>query len=313
MELRMRPANDGMQRCLQFEVEVHPQARVFAYLDSLGNWVHHFDIPRKHGKLAITARSQVQVDEGKPLPKNLAHDAWDIVDGWIERGEHWDFRQPSHFAVWSPSLLEFTASLGDIGRRGVDPLTTVRETMDAIHVGFEYAPNSTRVDSPIDEALAARRGVCQDFAHVMLAALRHVGLPCRYVSGYMAPRAVADGHQPEPATIATHAWAEVLLPELGWIGMDPTHNVEAGLRHVRVAIGRDYADVPPTRGIFKGKTSSKLSVSVVVTPGETLPTLDPAVLAISWTTDPSESSEEERERQLQQQQQSRVSCLERRR
>ena len=99
----------------------------------------------------------------------------------------------------------------------------------------------------------------------MIAALRRLGLPCRYVSGYIAPRIGDDG--PDASTIATHAWMEVYLPELGWVGLDPTHNVEAGLRHVRVAIGRDYADVPPTRGTFKGTTASTLAVSVEVTPG----------------------------------------------
>ena len=105
------------------------------------------------------------------------------------------------------------------------------------------------------------------------------------------------------SAIATHAWVEVLLPELGWVGVDPTHNIDAGVRHVRVAIGRDYADVPPTRGIFKGSTSSTLAVSVEVTPAEALPTLDPAVIEASWTAQDSVPTEDEQERQMQQQQQ----------
>jgi transglutaminase-like putative cysteine protease len=300
MELRMRPATEGAQRCLQFEVEVGPRARVFAYRDFLGNWVHHFDIPRRHGQLAITARSQVQLDPPRPLPDRLGGDAWTIVDGWSESGDHWDFRQPSHFATWSPALLAFMDAMGPVAGRADDPLTTARQVMAAIHRGFEYAPNSTRVDSPIDDALAARRGVCQDFTHVMIAALRRFGLPCRYVSGYMAPR--NDGDGPDASTIATHAWLEVLLPELGWVGFDPTHDVTAGLRHVRVAIGRDYADVPPTRGTFKGTTASSLAVSVEVTPAEALPTLDPAVIETSWSADAPAPADDERERQGQQQQ-----------
>jgi transglutaminase-like putative cysteine protease len=301
MELRMRPATDGPQRCLQFEVEVSPRARVFAYRDFLGNWVHHFDIPRRHAHLHITARAQVQMDEPAPLPQRLPDAAWTIVDGWEATGDHWDFRQPSHFATWSPALLAFVESLGPVATRQADPLTTARALMSAVHGGFEYAPNSTRVDSPIDDALAARRGVCQDFTHVMLAALRRLGLPCRYVSGYIAPRTGADG--PDASTIATHAWMEVCLPELGWVGLDPTHDMAAGVRHVRVAIGRDYADVPPTRGTFKGTTSSTLAVSVEVTPTEALPTLDPSVIEASWTAPPEVTAEDDRERQMQQQQQ----------
>ena len=136
-------------------------------------------------------------------------------------------------------------------------------------------PNATRVDSPIDEVLASKRGVCQDYSHVMIAALRRLGLPCRYVSGYIAPGPRTD--ETAASTIATHAWIEAMLPDLGWVGLDPTHDVEAGVRHVRVAIGRDYADVPPTRGVFKGTTSSTLAVSVEVTPAEAMPTFDPAV------------------------------------
>ena len=301
MELRMRPATDGLQRCLQFEVEVSPRARVFAYRDFLGNWVHHFDIPSRHSHLHITARAQVQVDEPALRPQRLSDDAWTEVEGWQESGDHWDFRQPSHFVTWSPALLEFVESLGPAGTRQADPLSTARELMGAIHRGLEYAPNSTRVDSPIDEALAARRGVCQDFTHVMLAALRRIGLPCRYVSGYVAPRVSAQG--PAESAIATHAWLEVLLPQCGWVGLDPTHNVDTGLRHVRVAIGRDYADVPPTRGTFKGITSSTLAVSVEMTPAEELPALDPAVIEASWTAQDSVPTEDEQERQMQQQQQ----------
>ncbi len=304
MELRMRPATDGGQRCLQFEVDLQPRARVFAYRDFLGNWVHHFDLPRRHGQLAIVARAQVQLDPPPLLPDALPLDAWNEVDRAAERGEWWDFRQPSHFAVWSDALLGFAASLGPLAERTTDPLTTVRALMAAMHREFGYAPNTTRVDSPISEALATRQGVCQDFTHIMLALLRRLGLPCRYVSGYIAPRAL--GEDDGPTTIATHAWVEVLLPELGWVGVDPTNDIEAGLRHVRVAVGRDYADVPPTRGVYKGGATSTLEVNVDVTPGEALPTLDTAVVAAMWTSevtpDAAAATELSQEQQQQQQQ-----------
>jgi transglutaminase-like putative cysteine protease len=301
MELRMRPATEGRQRCLQFEVDIGPRARVFAYRDFLGNWVHHFDIPRRHSQLLITARAQVEIDAAGTLPAALDPAAWSVVDGWQAEEAHWDFRQPSRYATWSPALLAFVDGLGSAGTRGADPLTTAREMMAAIHHGFEYVPNATRVDSPIDEALAARRGVCQDFSHVMIAALRRLGLPCRYVSGYIAPRPA--GEDPAASAIATHAWMETCLPELGWVGLDPTHNLEAGPRHVRVAIGRDYADVSPTRGVFKGTSASTLDVSVEVTPAEALPTLDPAVLETAWSADAATPVEDDGERQMQQQQQ----------
>jgi transglutaminase-like putative cysteine protease len=305
MELRMRPASLGPQHCLQFEVDVQPAARIFAYTDFQGNWVHHFDIPRRHSELTVIARAEVQLDAPVALPETLPtlsnEDAWGVVDGWSARGEYWHFRQPSHFAVWTPALLDFASSIDDAKRERADPLTAVRTTMSAIHGGFEYAPASTHVDSPIDDALNARRGVCQDFAHLMIAMLRLQGLPARYVSGYAAPSKTEEGS--DPSSIATHAWVEVMLPELGWVGVDPTHNVPAGLRHVRVAIGRDYADVPPTRGVFKGNATSTLSVSVEITPGGALPTLDPAVIHSERRIEAVVPADREHARQHTQQQQ----------
>ena len=112
---------------------------------------------------------------------------------------------------------------------------------------FSYTPRSTRVDSPIDEAIASRQGVCQDFAHTMIALLRHIGIPARYVSGYLY-RGSGDDDRSTPDS--THAWVEVLLPMLNWVGFDPTNDLMAYNRHIRTAVGRDYADVPPTHGII---------------------------------------------------------------
>ncbi len=300
MELRMQPASDDMQRCLQFELDVQPRARVFAYRDFLGNWVHHFNIPSSQQRLTITARAHVHRHAPAPLPDALPTAAWADVTAWAERGDEWHFRQASRFAAWTPALLDFSSSLDAAGPREADPLTVVRTTMAAIHGGFEYAPASTRVDSPIDDALTSRRGVCQDFAHVLIALLRHRGLPARYVSGYVAPK--DNGVGPDPSSIATHAWVEVLLPTLGWVGMDPTHNAQAGARHIRVAIGRDYSDVPPTRGTFKGKANGTLAVSVNVTGGDALPELD-ATVQSEWRMEPPPPAPSHRERQQQQQQQ----------
>jgi transglutaminase-like putative cysteine protease len=155
--------------------------------------------------------------------------------------------------------------------------------MASIHGALEYVPWATRVDSSIDEVLAGRKGVCQDFSHVFLAVLRRLGLPARYVSGYLAPAASADTAATTP--IATHAWVEVCLPELGWVGVDPTHNILTGTRHVRVAIGRDYADVPPTRGVFKGHADSTLTVAVDVAPAGKAPRLVVSESAVTvWST-----------------------------
>jgi transglutaminase-like putative cysteine protease len=303
MEVRMEPRSEGTQRCLRFELGVSPRARVLAYRDHQGNSVHHFDIPPRHTQLTVTARAHVQLDPHVPLPVALSHAAWGEVDGWIARGEQWDYRHGSRFAAWTPLLCAYAAAAVPVAR-AYDPLTLVHTLMSAIERDFEYVPKSTRVDSPIDEALTARRGVCQDFAHVMIAAGRLLGLPCRYVSGYIAPHPGEDRVQ--LVASATHAWVEVLLPGLDWVGFDPTNNTEAGSRHIRVAVGRDYADVPPTRGVYKGGARSQLSVSVDVSESDAPSSLEPMLPEPQWASHevaPPPDPDLEKQLQMQQQQQ----------
>ena len=176
--------------------------------------------------------------------------------------------------------------------------------MAGVHRDFEYVPKSTRVDSPIDDALTARKGVCQDFAHVMIAIVRRLGLPARYVSGYIAPRRTGD--REGLVASATHAWVDVRFPDVGWVGFDPTNNTEAEGRHIRVAIGRDYADVPPTRGVFKGNSASVLAVSVDVTPANAPAAFEPMLPNPQWATEelaPPNDPDYEKQLQSQQQQQ----------
>lgn len=302
MEARMQPRSEGAQRCLRFELGIQPRARVLGYRDYLGNSVHHFNVPARHGQLTVTARAHVQIEPLPTLADALPDRAWDAVDRWAQEGQHWDFRHPSHFAVWNEPLVDYARGLGAAAQRAHDPLTTVRQVMAGVHEYFEYVPKSTRVDSPIDDALSARKGVCQDFAHVMIAIVRRLGLPARYVSGYLAPRATGDRMGLEAS--ATHAWVEVLFPETGWVGFDPTNNSEAESRHIRVAIGRDYADVPPTRGVFKGNSASQLAVSVDVTPANAPAALEPMLPEPQWATEEVASAPDpDYEKQLQEQQQ----------
>jgi transglutaminase-like putative cysteine protease len=263
MEARMQPRSDAGQRCLHFALTTMPSSRVLMYQDHEGNLVHHFDIPGRHARLIVTAESLVERDEPVPLPSALGADAWTRLDAMTATGEYWDALRPSTFAHPSALLAGFAAEVG-LGR-DADPLQTVRRLSEAIFARFTYSPDSTHVDSPIDDALGTRKGVCQDFAHVLIALLRQMGVPARYVSGYLFHR--KDGED-RSADGATHAWVEALMPELGWVGVDPTNNLVTGTRHIRVAVGRDYADVPPTRGVFKGHSAvrSELAVGVRVGP-----------------------------------------------
>lgn len=260
MEVRVQPRSDARQRCLTFQLDVHPQANIMLYRDFLGNTVHHFDIPGTSAHIQVAAQSLVDLVTA-PLPQLADAGDWDELDARVAAGDFWEMLLPSAFARPTDELEKLAGEL-NLGRRG-NPLELLWELNDAVYQAFDYVPNSTAVDSPIDEALKSRQGVCQDFAHIMTALLRKLKIPCRYVSGYLFHEAKA--HDRSPAG-ATHAWVEAFLPELGWVGLDPTNNLVCAERHIRVAIGRDYADVPPTRGVYKGEAESELSVQVSVLP-----------------------------------------------
>jgi transglutaminase-like putative cysteine protease len=295
MELRMQPRSEGPQRCAAFDLSIKPRTNVTMYYDYLGNQVHHFDIPGHHTNLTIKAEARVEVTPQK-LPTTLTAAAWNELDELLAEGDYWEMLMPSHFATPTDLLSDLARQLNF--QRRDDPLTLLRELSAALHDEFEYAPQSTEVDSPIDNALLNRRGVCQDLAHIMITLVRGVEIPCRYVSGYLFHR-VED--QDRSAADATHAWVEARLPGLGWVGFDPTNNLIAGERHIRVAIGRDYSDVPPTRGVFKGEAKSELSVAVQVAPAHE-PLADDQMRTIStWVSGDRSESELQDDEQHQQQ------------
>jgi transglutaminase-like putative cysteine protease len=267
MEVRMHPRSEYIQRCFTFQLSVSPRARIFAYTDHIGNVVHHFDIPAPHSHLTIIADALVEVDELGPLPESLGSGAWEELNEVIEREDYWDMLMASHFARSSPELEELAREFGVDRRNGSDPLDLLRGINSKLYDAFTYVKQSTSVDSPIEDALRSRQGVCQDFAHIMIALVRNLRIPCRYVSGYLHHDSL---HEDRSAEGATHAWVEALLPGLGWIGFDPTNNLIAGGRHIRTAIGRDYADVPPTVGVLKGTARSELQVRVRVTQSDAI-------------------------------------------
>jgi len=232
--------------------------------------VHHFDIPGQHGQLVIVAESLVEMQPHAAVPESLPPTAWAELDKLVQEGDYWEMMLPSEFAAFTPEL----ETLGDELRlrRKEDPLTMLRRLNKQVYDRFDYKPKSTKADSPIELALSSKAGVCQDFSHIMIALVRsRLQIPCRYVSGYLYH---GDAHKDRSESSATHAWVEAFLPELGWVGFDPTNDLVAGDRHIRTAIGRDYADVPPTHGIFRGRTKSELSVAVRVEPSEGTPLLD---------------------------------------
>ncbi|MBK8028303.1 MAG: transglutaminase family protein [Chloroflexi bacterium] len=295
-EVHLRPRSEDTQRCLRFNLITFPHARVSETADFLRNSVHFFDIPSFHQSMTILAEATVEMLPMAPLPEALTDSVWADIDLLGDNADFWDMLTPSPHIPDGTLLRAFMRELNVY--RHADPLTLLRALNTQVYYAFDYVPNVTAVDSAIDDILTNRKGVCQDFAHIMIGVTRMLGLPSRYVSGYLYHlRSDTERSTPD----ATHAWMEVYLPTLGWVGFDPTNNVLAGDRHIRVAVGRDYSDVPPTRGVFKGKAESELEVEVHITPAERPFELEALVPMTGWT--PEEERAMQAEAQLQQQQQ----------
>jgi transglutaminase-like putative cysteine protease len=244
-ELRLRPLSSGGQECTSFSLVTDPPGvRVRAYRDRLGNDVQHLEVIEDHDQIAITALSEVST------PAVFSDSARDPSPLQV-----YDYLAPTEYAPFSDPLRKVSATAKGAGteaERSVEVMRTLRSLL-------VYEPGATDVMTRADAALALGRGVCQDFAHVMLAACRRAGIPSRYVSGYLYDP-LGQGE------VASHAWVDTLDAERGWVSFDPTHDREQTEAYVRVAVGRDYADVPPTRGVFKGTAAETLDVAVRIAP-----------------------------------------------
>lgn len=240
-ELRLRPLSAGGQHCTSFRLVTDPPGiRIRSYRDRLGNDVQHLEVLEDHDRISITAHSEVST------PPALIDPARDPSPLQV-----YDYLAPTGYAPFSDALLALSAYAEGNGSEA-ERATQVMQRVRALLV---YEPGATNVMTRADSALELGRGVCQDFAHVMLAACRRAGIPARYVSGYLYdPLGQGD--------VASHAWVDVLDAERGWVSLDPTHDREQTEAYVRVAVGRDYADVPPTRGVFRGAAEETLEVAV---------------------------------------------------
>jgi transglutaminase-like putative cysteine protease len=265
--VRLRPRDDEWQSCLSFKLITDPPSHASAYQDHLGNWVHSFSVFQEHHVLRIETHSLVHVDQPPALPAQSI--SLRAVEGMRdELEEHFDFLVQSSYVPHPPQL---EALVADAERTSGGTLAGFgRSLAGLIRERFRYEKGATHVHSTVLDAIGTGAGVCQDFAHVMLAAVRMRGIPGRYVSGYLVPNA-ATGQDPGAEDVvggqASHAWMEMLLPGFGWLGLDPTMGQPVGPRHVRVAYGRDYGDVAPVRGVYKGHAGQQLFVDVGVRPG----------------------------------------------
>jgi transglutaminase-like putative cysteine protease len=266
-EVRLRPLHDERQSCLSFRLTTSPRSHGTAYRDSYGNWVHQFNVLAEHRHLKVEAESVVLAHEAVPLPPDPTTLAeFDAHSDQMDE-EYFDFLAPTAYVPHLSGLKDII-KLAEKDSGG-KILGFAQAASEAIHERFQYVKGATHVHSSIEDALAVGAGVCQDFAHVMLGAMRMRGIPGRYVSGYLVPgSAVAPDAKQEDVIggQATHAWAEIFMPIGGWMAFDPTLGKPVGLRHIRLAYGRDYGDVAPVRGVYKGHAGQSLSVDVRVRP-----------------------------------------------
>ena len=244
MEVRLRPMDGNGQRCLDFRLELSHGIKARTYVDGFGNHVHYFNLVRPHAGLTVTSRSTVETGLG---PEDDVGE--ELVQDFLR------FRSPVKEIEGVRELAARHAPADPLSAEAVEQalddltLTISRE--------FTYETSVTNVYSVVDDVLALKAGVCQDFAHLFIAVARAMGVPARYVSGYI--------HSPkggDRATAASHAWAEAWVPGRGWIGFDATHPVRTTPHHVRLAVGRDYTDAAPTRGVYVGSAAGTMSISV---------------------------------------------------
>lgn len=258
IELRMAPRQETAQHRLSFELAIGPSAKVQSYFDWLGNSVHAFSVTPMHRQIQIIATSIVETAVNTPN-LNAVPDLWekDAVQDWT----HYDYLQfggpvvdTSILRELAEAIVRSTAAKG----QSIRLVDLARTMLAKISEFFVYEKGVTTSVSPITEILAHRKGVCQDFAHLTLGLSRALNIPARYVSGYIHSEQNAELR----GSAQTHAWVEIWIPSVGWVGLDPTNNCVASENFVKVAVGRNFTDVPPNRGVYRGAGSEKIEVSV---------------------------------------------------
>jgi transglutaminase-like putative cysteine protease len=268
--LRLRPREVAGQTCRAHAVAVKPQPRSNQPgKDFFGNAFESILIDAPHAALSIEARSIVDV--ARPPGPPAAGASVESVAAAALRERALSPESPAHHLYASPlvaPVAAVTAYARESLAPGRDALEGARELMARIRADFDYEPEATDVATPLAEAFAARRGVCQDFAHIMIAGLRGLGVPARYVSGYI--RTIPPpGEKRLDGADATHAWVDVWCGRTaGWRGLDPTNAIDAGNDHIELAVGRDFSDVSPVYGVILGAGEQKLTVAVDVIPIE---------------------------------------------
>jgi len=250
-QVRLQPMNTAEQTVEKFQLNVLPAAKLHLYRDFYANVVHHFEIPEPHANLTIESAVQAQTRAPMALGPGATVFPLERIGEAARSLRCHDFVNPSKYVDVEPVTWRLALDAID---GATDTWQAVQAITRFVHGHLKYASSSTSVHTHMQDVLAQRQGVCQDFAHVTLGLCRAIKIPALYVSGYLATEAAS----------ATHAWIETFLPDIGWRGLDPTHNRQVDQTYLKIAVGRDYADVAPVSGHYKGTQDRKMNVSVQI-------------------------------------------------
>jgi transglutaminase-like putative cysteine protease len=264
--LRLAPRQYSRQTCLAHELTISPEpATISAHGDYFGNLTHFIAVEKGHQQLIVKSHSRVAVVPAA-VPEPAETPSWEAVRARC-RDDHSGKALEAHEFIYPSPLIpeadEFTHYAKASFTPGRPVLEAVTDLTRRIHTDFSFDAAATTVTTPVTDVFKQRRGVCQDFVHFEIACLRSHGLPARYISGYLETDP-PPGQPKLRGVDASHAWLSFLCPGFGWIDLDPTNNCIPSLRHIAIAWGRDYGDVPPIRGVLVGSQSQQLTVAVDV-------------------------------------------------
>lgn len=269
-ELRLTPVTNEQQSCFQHSISVEPNAPLFSYNDYFGNRVHAFSVNNAHSSLKIRTQMTVVTKEAiKPERAREAmapEEAWSYLASDTAINRFAEYLLPTEYTGITPEVAAFAETPLDEGDSNDAKLLGVFGWLSCvsnrIRNEFVYDPDATNVHTIASDMMLRRRGVCQDFAHLMIAACRVKGVPARYVSGYHFVGDLQGGSADFEQ--ASHAWVEAYVPGLGWCGFDPTNDALVGERYVKLGHGRDYKDIVPVKGVYRGSGEAQLDVAVDV-------------------------------------------------
>lgn len=260
-ELRACPISDDNQQLISHRVHTEPRARVIGFSDYWGTHIDAFGVSGAHRHLEVFAEASV---ETFPRPLVTIAPSLDALAAPDFLEEHVEYLERSPHCDWGDGVAAAGTRVGALA--GSDVVSHVLVIHRSVGAALRYTPGATKVGEDIEDVLSGGHGVCQDYAHLAVALCRTVGVPARYVSGYLFTVDDSSGAEgtEDIVNVQTHAWFEAAIPGFGWLALDPTNQQAVGVRHVKIGHGRDYDDVPPLRGVYNGSGKPELDVTVEI-------------------------------------------------